>query len=319
MSKNGSNNSHMAAEIEGTSPNYLGGIALRLLAMLSLSIMFVIVKLLDQSGVHVLESLFWRQALVLPFLLVWIWRFAGFHTLRTQRIGSHMRRTAMGLTGMACNFLAMIFLPMAEATTINLSVPIFAVIFAAILLGEKIRWQRWSAVLLGFIGVLIVLDPSNSFADGFSGRHGLGTMIAITGAITTALISIAIRDLGRTENASTIVFYFSLMSMLPLGLALPFVYTSHSAEQWLLIAGLGLTGAVVQMSLTGALRLAPVSVVLPMDYSALLWAIALGWYIFGTVPAETTWIGAPIIIFSGLFIAWREHRRQVQRPKDITA
>jgi drug/metabolite transporter (DMT)-like permease len=228
-----------------------------------------------------------------------------------------MRRTAMGLTGMCCNFLAMIFLPMAEATTINLSVPIFAVIFAAIMLGEEIRWQRWSAVLLGFIGVVIVLDPISTFADGFSGRHGLGTMIAITGAITTALISIAIRDLSRTENSSTIVFYFSLMSMVPLGLALPFVYTPHNAEQWLLIIGLGLSGAVVQMSLTGALRLAPVSVVLPMDYSALLWAIALGWYVFGTAPAETTWIGAPIIIFSGLFIAWREHRRQVQRTKDI--
>ncbi len=319
MKKIGSNSVAIATEDPATSTNYLGGIALRLLAMFSLSFMFVIVKLLDESGVHVLESLFWRQALVLPFLLFWIWRFAGFHTLRTNRLGSHMRRTAMGLTGMCCNFLAMIFLPMAEATTINLSVPIFGVIFAAILLSEKIGWQRWSAVLLGFIGVVIVLDPGNSFADGFTGQHGLGTIIAITGAITTALISIAIRDLGRTENASTIVFYFSLMSMVPLGLALPFVYTPHSAEQWLLIAGLGLTGAVVQMSLTGALRLAPVSVVLPMDYSALLWAIALGWYMFGTVPAEATWIGAPIIIFSGLFIAWREHRRQVQRPKDITA
>lgn len=319
MKKIGSNSVAIATEDPATSTNYLGGIALRLLAMFSLSFMFVIVKLLDESGVHVLESLFWRQALVLPFLLFWIWRFAGFHTLRTNRLGSHMRRTAMGLTGMCCNFLAMIFLPMAEATTINLSVPIFGVIFAAILLSEKIGWQRWSAVLLGFIGVVIVLDPGDSFADGFTGQHGLGTIIAITGAITTALISIAIRDLGRTENASTIVFYFSLMSMVPLGLALPFVYTPHSAEQWLLIAGLGLTGAVVQMSLTGALRLAPVSVVLPMDYSALLWAIALGWYMFGTVPAEATWIGAPIIIFSGLFIAWREHRRQVQRPKDITA
>lgn len=317
MSKIGFNNTPMAVEAPATASNYLGGIALRLLAMLSVSIMFVIVKLLDQSGVHVLESLFWRQALVLPFLLIWIWRFAGFHTLRTQRIGSHMRRTAMGLTGMGCNFLAMIFLPMAEATTINLSVPIFAVIFAAILLNEQIGWQRWSAVLLGFIGVVIVLDPGSTFIDGFSGRHGLGTMIAITGAIATALISIAIRDLGRTENSSTIVFYFSLMSMVPLGIALPFVYTAHSTEQWLLIAGLGLSGAVVQMSLTGALRLAPVSVVLPMDYSALLWAIALGWYVFGTAPAETTWIGAPIIIFSGLFIAWREHRRQVQRTKDI--
>lgn len=319
MKKIGSNSTHMAAETAATSQYYLGGIALRLLAMLSLSFMFVIVKLLDESGVHVLESLFWRQALVLPFLLIWIWRFAGFHTLRTERIGSHMRRTIMGLTGMCCNFLAMIFLPMAEATTINLSVPIFAVIFAAILLKEQIGWQRWSAVFIGFIGVLIVLDPGSTFVDGFSGRHGLGTMIAISGAIATALISIALRDLGRTENASTIVFYFSLMSMVPLGLALPFVYTPHSGEQWLLLIALGLTGAVVQMTLTASLRLAPVSVVLPMDYSSLLWAIALGWYVFGTIPAEATWIGAPVIVVSGLFIAWREHRRQVQRSKDIPA
>lgn len=301
------------------SPNYLGGIGLRLLAMLSVSIMFVMVKLLDDSGVHVLESLFWRQALVLPFLFFWIWRFAGFHTLKTRRISSHMRRMMLGLTGMGCNFLAMIFLPMAEATTISLSVPIFAVIFAAMLLGENIGWRRWSAVFLGFIGVVIVLDPTATIANGFSGRHGLGTLIAITGAVATALTSIALRDLGRTENSSTIVFYFSLMSMLPLGLALPFVYTPHSAEQWLLIIGLGLSGAVVQMTLTASLRLAPVSVVLPMDYSSLLWAIALGWYVFGTIPAEATWVGAPLIIFSGLFIAWREHRRQIQQPKEIAA
>lgn len=308
-----------ATEILDVSPNYLGGIGLRLLAMLSVSVMFVMVKLLDNSGIHLLESLFWRQALVLPFLLFWIWRFAGFHTLKTQRIGSHIRRTVMGLMGMACNFLAMIFLPMAEATTINLSVPIFAVIFAAFLLGENIGWRRWSAVLFGFVGVVIVLDPVSTFANGFDGRHGLGTIIAISGAVVTALVSIALRDLGRTEKSSTVVFYFSLISMVPLGLALPFVFTPHNLEQWLLILGLGLSGAVVQMTLTASLRLAPVSVVLPMDYSSLLWAIALGWYVFGTIPAEATWVGAPLIIFSGLFIAWREHRRQIQRPKDIAA
>lgn len=299
--------------------NYLGGIALRLLAMASLSLMFVLVKLIAESGVHILESLFWRQAVVIPLVFAWAVSHGGIASLKTQRIGAHARRATMGLIGMACNFGGMIFLPMAEATTINLSVPIFAVIFAALLLGEPTGWQRWSAVIIGFIGVLVVLNPAASFTGGFSGEHGIGTLIALGGALMTALITIAIRDLGRTENATTIVFWFSLLSMLPLGIALPFVFNPHTSYQWLLLLGLGFSGAVVQMSLTGALRLAPVAVVIPMDYSALLWSIVCGWWFFGTLPADTTWIGAPLIIASGLFIAWREHRLHIQRTKDITA
>lgn len=299
--------------------NYLGGIALRLLAMASLSLMFVLVKLIDEAGIHILESLFWRQAVVIPIVFAWAVSHGGIASLRTRRIGAHARRATMGLIGMACNFGGMIFLPMAEATTINLSVPIFAVIFAAVLLGERTGIQRWRAVIIGFIGVLVVLDPSTIFAGGFSGEHGVGTLIALSGAIMTALITIAVRDLGRTENATTIVFWFSLLSMVPLGIALPFVITAHSSYEWLLLLGLGVSGAVVQMSLTGALRLAPVAVVIPMDYSALLWSIACGWFFFGTFPAETTWIGAPLIIASGLFIAWREHRLHIERTKDITA
>ena len=310
----------MSASLSTAAPqNYLGGIALRLLAMLSLSLMFVLVKLLAETGVHVVESLFWRQALVLPFLLAWVMATSGFASLKTRRVGAHARRAMMGLMGMACNFGGMILLPMAEATTINLSVPIFAVVFAALFLGEPTGWQRWSAVLVGFAGVLVVLDPGTVLATGFGGSHGAGLMIAVGGAIMTALITIAIRDLGRTENAATIVFWFSLLSMIPLGIALPFVFTPHTRYEWLLLVGLGFTGAVVQMSLTGALRLAPVAVVIPMDYSALLWAILCGWWFFGTLPAETTWVGAPLIVASGLFIAWREHRRHIERPKEIAA
>ena len=309
-----------AASPSGPPQHYLGGIALRLLAMASLSLMFVLVKYIDRAGIHLAESLFWRQALVLPFLLAWIRATTGgFASLKTQRIGAHARRAMMGLAGMACNFGGMIFLPMAEATTINLSVPIFAVIFAAALLGERTGWQRWSAVIVGFIGVLVVLNPGASFAAGFGGAHGMGTLIALAGAVMTALITIAVRDLGRTEAAATIVFWFSLLSMIPLGVALPFVYTSHDAHEWLLLIGLGFLGAVVQMSLTGALRLAPVAVVIPMDYSALLWSIACGWWFFGTLPADSTWIGAPLIIASGLVIAWREHRRHIDRPKEVAA
>ena len=299
--------------------HYLGGIALRLLAMLSLSVMFVLVKYIDAAGIHLVESLFWRQALVLPLLAIWALTHGGLGLFKTQRIGIHARRAMMGLTGMALNFGGMIFLPMAEATTINLSVPIICVFLAAALLGERVGWQRWGAVVIGFVGVLIVLNPTTLPMQGFEGDHGLGTLIALGGAVMTALITIQVRDLGRTESAMTIVFWFSLISMIPLGIALPFVFTPHSAGEWGLLVGLGLLGAVVQLSLTGALRLAPVSVVTPMDYSSLLWSIACGWWFFGTLPADTTWIGAPLIVASGLFIAWREHRLHIERMKDIAA
>ncbi|MGB7411925.1 MAG: DMT family transporter [Sphingopyxis granuli] len=299
--------------------HYLGGIALRLLAMLSLSLMFVLVKLIDAAGIHIVESLFWRQAIVLPMLVAWAMTHGGLSLYRTNRLGTHARRAMMGLTGMALNFGGMIFLPMAEATTINLSVPIFAVIFAAIFLGERTGWQRGSAVIVGFLGVLVVLNPTTVVSSGFAGEHGMGTLIALAGAVMTALITIQVRDLARTESPMAIVFWFSLISLVPLGLALPFVMTAHSPAEWALLAGLGVLGAVVQMALTGALRLAPVAVVMPMDYSSLLWSIACGWYFFGTLPADTTWVGAPLIIASGLFIAWREHRLHIERQKDITA
>jgi len=299
--------------------HYLGGIALRLLAMLSLSVMFVLVKYIDAAGIHLVESLFWRQALVLPLLTLWALAHGGLGLFRTRRIGIHARRAMMGLTGMALNFGGMIFLPMAEATTINLSVPIICVFLAAALLGERVGWQRWGAVVVGFVGVLVVLNPTTLLMQGFEGDHGLGTLIALGGAMMTALITIQVRDLGRTESATTIVFWFSLISMIPLGIALPFVFTPHSAGEWGMLIGLGLLGAVVQLSLTGALRLAPVSVVTPMDYSSLLWSIACGWWFFGTLPADTTWIGAPLIVASGLFIAWREHRLHIERMKDIAA
>ncbi|MDZ3832620.1 MAG: DMT family transporter [Sphingopyxis sp.] len=300
--------------------NYLAGVALRLIAMIALAMMFVLVKFIAAADIHILESLFWRQAFVLPFIVGWALLSAGgLASLRTRRIGAHARRAAMGLFGMACNFGGMIFLPMAEATTISLSVPIFAVIFAALLLGEPTGWQRWGAVIVGFAGVLVVLNPGAGFAGGFSGDHGLGLAIALAGALMTALITIAIRDLGRTESSATIVFWFSLLSMVPLGIALPFVFRPYDLYEWMLLFGLGLSGAIAQMALTAALRLAPVAVVIPMDYSALLWSIAAGWWFFGTFPAETTWIGAPLIVASGLFIAWREHRRAIERAKEIAA
>lgn len=308
----------MTQSAPGPAPsNMIGGITLRLAAMVGLALMFVVVKLVAERGIHLLESLFWRQAFALPFILIWVLTHGGLAMLRTNRIVAHARRAAMGLAGMALNFGGMILLPMAEATSISLSVPIFAVIFAALLLGEPTGRARWSAVVLGFVGVLLVVQPGGS--GGFDASHLTGALVALGGALVTALITIAVRDLGRTENTMAIVFWFSLLSLIPLGIALPFVWVPHSAGDWGLLALLGFLGAVVQMCLTGALRLAPVSVVIPMDYSSLLWSIACGWWFFGTLPAPSTWLGAPLIIASGLFIAWREHVKAVAKPKEIAA
>ena len=282
----------------------VAGALVRLGAVIVLTLMFALVKMLDARGVHVVESLFYRQAFALPLVVGWIVATRGLASVRTQRIGAHARRTAMGLTGMILNFGGMILLPMAEASSLFNTTPIFATILAVLFLGERPGPWRWGAVGIGFIGVLIVLRP------GAAGFDATGAAVALAGAAMTAAISIQIRDLGRTEAATTTVFWFSLLSLAPLGAAMLVFGRMHDAETWGLLVLLGLVGGLGQILLTAALRLAPVSVVLPIDYTGILFAALFGWWFFATQPGPGVWIGAPIIIASGLLIAWREHRLQ---------
>ncbi len=159
--------------------------------------------------------------------------------------------------------------------------------------------------MIGFIGVLIVVQPSGAI-------HGLGSLIAIAGAFMTAAVTIQIRTLSRTETTGAIVFWFSLSSLVPLGILMPFFAGGHGPMGWVFIALLSLSGAGAQICLTASLRFAPVSVVMPMDYSALLWGTFYGWLLFDQLPASTTWIGAPIVIAAGVIIAWREHRLKLK-------
>ena len=129
----------------------------------------------------------------------------------------------------------------------------------------------------------------------------------------TASVSLVLRELGRTEPAGVVVFWFTTLSMIPLGLAMPFVAKNHDLVTWGLLLMIGLFGGIAQLCLTAALRWGPVSVVLPMDYSAIIWTTLLGVAIGENWPLATTWIGAALIVASGLYIAWREHLR-ARRP-----
>jgi len=279
----------------------LAGIALRLLTALLLAIMFALVKLVASRGVNVVESLFYRQCGSALCAAGYVAAGPGFASLKTQRVWAHVGRMALGVAAMGLNFLAFILLPLAEATAIGFSVPIFAVVLAALALHEPTGRWRWSAVAAGFAGVLLIVQPTSGAVP------LLGASVALVAAMLTASVTIVIRRLGATERAATTVFWFAFSSLVPLGLAMLFFARPHDPMTWLLLGALALAGGLAQLTLTGALRLAPVALVMPMDYTSLLWALLLGSWLFAEVPTPWIWIGAPIIVASGLVIVWREH------------
>lgn len=274
---------------------------LRLLAAACVSAMFIAGRIASARGVHIFETLFYRQALALPVVLGWIAMTSGLGSIRSRRIGAHTTRMVIGITGMALNFLSYILLPPAEAVTIGFTMPIFATILSATILKEKTGIHRWGAVLVGFIGVLVTQRPEAG--ELFS----LGVVVAIAAAFMTACVSLILRKLGRLEDPGTIVLWYTVLSLPPLGLGAILYGGAHDAVTWGLLALIGISGGVAQICLTAALRWAPVSVVLPMEYSSILWIALLGLLIGQGWPPAATWVGAALIIASGLYIAWREH------------
>jgi drug/metabolite transporter (DMT)-like permease len=282
----------------------LFAILLRLFAMMMIALTYALGKLLSERHVALTEIVFYRQLFALPLVAGWLLATAGPSIIPTRRIGTHISRTLLGLTGMMLNFGAVALLPLAEATSIGFTMPIFATILSALLLKEPTGIHRWSAVVLGFVGVVVMAHPdSANLAD-------IGLFVALAGALVTASIAIVLRDLNRTEPAPAIVFWFTLLSLPPLGAVLLFSGTAHEPSVWALFLLLGLAGGAAQLLMTSALKWGPVSIVIPMDYSQIIWATLAGWLIWNTWPAGPTWAGAALIAASGLYIAWREHLRR---------
>jgi drug/metabolite transporter (DMT)-like permease len=230
----------------------------------------------------------------------------GFASLRTRRFGAHVLRCAIGLTAMSLTFWTLLLLPLAEATTLGFSMPIFATILGAFVLHEPTGWRRWAAVLAGFVGVIIVTQPGSGHIP------PLGIVTGLGAAFGTACISILLRTIGKTEAGLTTVFWFSTLSLVPLGIVYAASAQAHPPLVWGLLLALGLLGGAAQIAMTRSLQLGAVSLVVPMDYTALLWATLFGALVFGTLPVASTWIGAPVIVASGLYIVWREHQRRRQ-------
>ncbi len=284
-----------------TGDRVLKGIGLRLIAIFFLSTMSALIKLAESRGATLFETMFWRQACALPVVLGFVLAGPGLGSLRTKRFKGHLARSMVGLVGMVFTFGAVLLLPLAEATTFQFTVPIFATLLGALVLRERTGVQRWSAVLIGFAGVLIVVRP------GANDMSLAGAAVGLLAALFVAVVAILLRQL-REEPAGTTVFYFTTLTLPFIAIPYSFHIQPHDALTWAILISIGLVGGFGQIALTGASRLAPVAAVVPMDYSGLIWATLYGWLIFGVLPATSTWLGAPIIIASGLFIVWREQK-----------
>jgi len=268
--------------------------------------MGALLKLASEEGLNAPELVFYRSLFSLPVVLLFVLRTETLAALKPNRPLAHVWRSALGLLSMGLVFQALILLPLAEATAINFTAPIFATILSFLVLREDVRVHRWAAVIVGFVGVLIVARP------GGSSLPALGVGIALVGALCQAGVTTTLRQIQRSENVSAIVFWFAVAGILVGGLLMPFFGHLHSSIAFALVLAGGLAGGVGQLLMTSSLR-APVSVVSPFDYLQIVGATIYGWMLFSDVPTAHTIIGASLITASGLYTAWREHRRRVRQ------
>ncbi|MFC3714476.1 DMT family transporter [Sphingoaurantiacus capsulatus] len=287
--------------------DYRRAIWLRLAAGLTFAIMAAGVKLASDHGAHVVEIIFYRNLFSLPLVFGWLLVGPGWAGTKVVRPKAHVSRAIIGLTGMVLNFQAIRMLPLAEATVISFSVPFFATALAAIFLAEPVGRHRWTAIAVGLVGVVIVVQPGGSHIE------PVAALVGIVAALAVATVTVTLRQLGSTESATATVFWFSIASTIVTGLTMPWFFQAHDAVTWGLLLWVGIAGGAAQLVNTASLRLAPVPVLAPFDYLQLLWAVLLGWLIWQTSPTAATWAGAAVIVASGLYIVHRERalRRQV--------
>jgi len=275
-------------------------------AALCFSIMNISIRVVSLE-MDPLQIAFFRNFFALLFMLPWLAR-AGLGSLRTKRLASHFWRAVLGLLAMTCWFYSIALLPLAEAVALNFTVPLFATIGAVIFLREVVRARRWTATLLGFLGVLVILRPG--FAE-FSATMALPVVAALFMATATLLV----KSLSRSESPAAIVIYMNLI-LTPLSLVPAlFVWRWPGGSDFALLVLIGLLAAVAHILLTRAYTKADASAVMPFDYARLPFVAALAFLVFGEVPDLWTWIGAAVIGASAIYIAHRE--AQMAQPHGL--
>ena len=267
-----------------------------------LAVMNVFAKLLSETH-SVIEIGFYRNLIAtLPFL-VWIFVFGRKDILKiNSKPAAIGLRSIIGSISLMTTFAAFAAMPMADTTAFLFTSSLFIPILGIIFLKEKVGPYRWSAVAIGFIGVMIMLKPTGAI-------NAHGVTLALCAAFMHATLQTILRHLGKFEKPETVTFYFVMIGTVVSALPLPFVAVPPTLEEVPLLFAVGLTGALAQFLLSVAFKYAPAAVVTVFNYSGIIWATTFGWFIWGDWPSSAIWIGGSIVIASNIFMIWRESRK----------
>jgi drug/metabolite transporter (DMT)-like permease len=298
--------------------NVLMAIVFKLISALLFALMSALVRWLGDVA-PVGQMVFFRSAFaIVPVVVVYAWRHEL--VLRTARPFGHLGRGSISICGMSSNFAALTRLPLVEVTAIQFASPLITVALAALILKERVRIYRWSAVVVGFLGVIVMLAPhvdTRLLVGTGASAAALGAIFAIVSAFCNAGTVVQTRRLTQTETTSSIVFYFSLICALA-GLATwPFGWHAPNALELAALISLGLLGGLAHIFLTESYRYASASLLAPFDYTAMLWAFILGWVMFDEVPGLSVYVGSVIVTGAGLYVIWRERQLGLTRKREV--
>ncbi len=279
------------------------GIAFKLASVVCLAGMAACVKALG-SAIPAAQTIFVRGAISMVVLALIARQGEGLHILKTRNWRAHAMRSVAGSLSMFCWFTALTLIPFAQMTAISFTIPLFLTVLAMVILHERIHLYRWTALGIGFAGVLIIIAPELTSGEG----NVIGVAVSLLAAVLAAFALLALRRMSGEEHALTITFYFFATSSSLALLTIVFEgWPMPTGSQWLLLGLIGLFGVLGQLLMSYTYRYAEASLVAPLDYVNMLIAVTIGYYVFGEIPRWSTWIGAPLVIASGGIILWREY------------
>lgn len=278
----------------------VAGILMMCTGVLCLSISDAIGKTLT-AGYSPLQILFLRNFLALPVAIaIAVW-MGGPAALRSYRPAAHLVRGLLWLLAATMFFTSFLYLGLAEATALIFAMPLVVTAISALVLREPVGWRRWAAVLIGFAGVLVIVRPG-------SGTFQAASLLPVATAFVYALLMLSARWVDPRENVWTLMVYLVGSGALLSALTMPFVWVQPRFEDVWLFVGIALFGTAGMTLMTQAFRLAPAAIVAPFDYTAIVWATLLGYLLWREMPDLATYIGAAIIIASGIYTVWRERQ-----------
>lgn len=275
------------------------------ISTVAFSIMHALVRFVSDA-LPPFQIAFFRNIFGLLFLLPLLMR-SRFAVLRTERLGLHALRGVINIGAMLMFFTALSITPLAKATALSFTAPIFMAVLAVIVLGERFRIYRWIAIFLGFAGMLIIIRPGIVAVD-------TGALLVTFAAALWAVAMIIIKVLSRTESSLTIVAYMGIFLGLFSILPALWVWQPFGLQTLGWMALIGLTGTFAQMSLSQALKETDPTALMPFDFLKLIWTAIIGAWFFAEIPDIYTWVGATVIFLSGLSIAFRERQMKNQTP-----